>query len=254
MLLQNTVDPWSNLLRDKERISVFMGNRGVLHDRTREVRKPWLGQRWLCCARTFGGIDRRPLFKTDPFSYSELFFLDEATAYAAGHRPCNDCRRPDLEIFKKFWGEADPAGSSSTPIRVSDIDSQLHQQRVGADGKKLTYRASLQSLPAGAMVSRDGTAYLVGSRGIRRWTVSGYLDAALRADMEVDVLTPRSIVILLARGLPVQVHESADAQSRWTTRSSTRLLAHWPVALNPEKSASLRLELNLRRPRSIGDL
>ncbi len=213
MLLQNTVDPWSNLRRDRTRIGTFMGNRGCIHDRNREVKKKtWVGTRWLCCARTFKGIDRRPLFRTDLSSYSELFFLDEATAYAAGHRPCNDCRKAALALFMKLWTEAGGFANDDGPIRVADIDSQLHRERVGNDGSKLTYRAQLLALPPGAMVAHDGSAYLVRPNGVRQWTVSGYLHADLPADAEVDVLTPRSIIRLIALGLPVQVHASADAQ------------------------------------------
>ena len=212
MLLQNTVDPWSNLRRDKSRIGTFMGNRGVIHDRNREVKpKTWAGKRWICCARSFKGIDRRPLFKTDPFSYSELFFLDEATAYSAGHRPCNDCRKSDLSLFKQLWAKASSSTKGPAQVEVGAIDSQLHLERLGIDGAKLTYRARLESLPAGAMVAHGGKAYLVRPQGVRLWTASGYLPAALPHDAEVEVLTPKSIVRLLTLELPVQVHASADA-------------------------------------------
>lgn len=212
MLLQNTVDPWSNLRRDKSRIGALMGNRGVIHDRNREVKaKAWAGNRWICCARSFKGIDRRPLFKTEPFSYSELFFLDEATAYSAGHRPCNDCRKAELSLFKQLWAKASGSAKGPTQAEVREIDLHLHGERLGIDGTKATYRARLESLPSGAMLARGGEAYVVRPHGARLWTASGYLPAALAHDAEVDVLTPRSIVRLLALGLPVQVHASADA-------------------------------------------
>ena len=211
MLLQNTVDPWSNLRCDKTRIGTLMGNRGVIHDRDRQVaKKTWQGKRWICCARNFKGIDRRPLFKTDPFSYSELFFLDEATAYAAGHRPCNDCRRTDLALFKKLWADAGCSQDASVPVAVTEVDSQLHRERLRADGSKQTYRARLHSLPPGAMVAQGDDAYLLRLRGVRLWTASGYVPAVLPPDAEVDVLTPRSVVKLLGLGLPVKVHSSAD--------------------------------------------
>lgn len=212
MLLRNTVDPWSNLHRDKTRVGGLMGNRGVIHDRKREVKsKTWESERWICCLRDFKGIDRRPLFKTDPFSYSELFFLDEATAYAAGHRPCNDCRKPDLDLLKRLWVAAGCSGDAGTPIRAADIDAQLHRERLGADGAKRTYLAPLHSLPPGAMLAHGGKAYLVRKQGVRLWAASGYLPAALDATAEVEVLTPKSIVRLISAGLPVQVHASADA-------------------------------------------
>ena len=147
MLLQNTVDPWSNLHRDKNRIAQFMGNRGVVHDRFREVKKTWDGNRWIFCVKDFKGIDRRPLFKTQPFSYSELFFLDEATAYAAGHRPCNDCRKAELAVFKELWASFPESRNNSRSLGVKEIDSQLHSERIDGQRKKATYRASLDSLP-----------------------------------------------------------------------------------------------------------
>ena len=212
MLLQNTVDPWSRLRREKNRVARFMGNRGVIHDRSREVKdKTWDGKRWLCCSKTFQGINRRPLFKTDPFSYSELFFLDEATAYAAGHRPCNDCRKADLAAFKRLWADLPGRGGNSNFVGVGEIDSQLQFERVDAYGKKQTYPASLDSLQPGVMVAHDDQAYLIRTKGVRLWNSSGYRDASLASDALVEVLTPKSIVQMIRQGLQVQVHESADA-------------------------------------------
>ena len=131
MLLQNTVDPWSRLHCDELRVAQFIGNRGVIHDQARKVKKKtWDGNRWICCAKEFKGIDRRPLFKTEPFSYSELFFLDEATAYAAGHRPCHDCRKADLAVFKKLWATLPERHSDSKFVGVDEIDSQLQLERL----------------------------------------------------------------------------------------------------------------------------
>lgn len=203
MLLQNTVDPWSNLHRDRTRVAGLMGNRGSIHDKNREVKKKtWAGERWICCARDFKGIDRRPLWAG---SYSELFFLDEATAYAAGHRPCNDCRKTEFGIFKKLWGDMERS------VRAADIDAQLHRERLSSEGTKLTYRAPLHALPPGAMVAHGSKAYLVRAHGVRLWTAAGYVPAELAAETQVEVLTPESIVRLIAGGLPVQVHASADA-------------------------------------------
>ncbi len=212
VLLQNTVNPWSGLLRDRSRIATFMGNRGVIHDQSREIKpKAWVGKRWICCAKEFKGIDRRPLFKTDPFSYTELFFLDEATAYSAGHRPCNDCRNADLSKFKQFWAEAFGALTPGVRLTVGEIDSQLHRERIGANGSKGTYSANRNSLPLGVMFAYGGQAYLVRRHGVRLWTTSGYLPANVPQGAEVEVLTPKSIVQLIKLGLPVQVHSSADA-------------------------------------------
>lgn len=211
MLLQNTVSPWSQLLREKSRVSSLMGNRGVIHDQTREIkRKTWSSKRWICCAKNFRGIDRRPLFKTAPFSYSELFFLDEATAYSAGHRPCSDCRRVELSRFKQLWAEAFAPASQGANLTVGEIDAQLHLERLSVTGDKATHLARQSSLPSGAMFVHKGQAHLVRDNGIRVWSPSGYLAAPALKDAEVSVLTPKSIVTLLSCGLPVQVHPSAD--------------------------------------------
>ena len=212
MLLQNTINPWSRLLREKSRVVTLMGNRGVIHDQAREIKqKTWVGKRWICCAKEFKGIDRRPLFRTAPFSYSELFFLDEATAYSAGHRPCNDCRKVELSRFKQLWAEAFAPSSQGSRLTVGEIDAQLHRERISKGGSKATHLALHSSLPPGAMFACSGQAYLVRSNGVRIWTPSGYIPATVPKDAEVEVLTPMSIVKLLSRGLPVQVHPSADA-------------------------------------------
>ena len=210
MLLQNTVDPWSNLVRDRSRIATFMGNRGVAHDSNRQIKtKTWETRRWICCARDFKGIDRRPLFKTEPFSYSELFFLDEATAYAAGHRPCNDCRKEALSLFKSIWLLTHRDEGNTHPLTVKEIDDRLHSERLDHNGAKATYAASISSLPPGTMFSYEGGAFLVQADGIRRWTSSGYHTASADPSTTVAVLTPPSIVKMIQQGLPVQVHESA---------------------------------------------
>lgn len=191
---------------------MFMGNRGVIHNQGRELKnKNWCGKRWICCSLSFNGIDRRPLFKTNPFSYSELFFLDEATAYSSGHRPCNDCRKADLAIFKKMWAESVKPEKNATSVSVAAIDEKLHGERLDSNGNKSTYRATLTSLPPGVMVAHSGKAYLVRKNGVCLWSVSGYSTASLPPEMEVDVLTPKSIVQMIGDGLPVQVHESAYA-------------------------------------------
>ena len=212
VLLQNTVNPWSRLIREKTRFAGLMGNRGVIHDQEREIRhQTWASRRWICCAKEFKGIDRRPLFRTAPFSYTELFFLDEATAFSAGHRPCNDCRKVDLLRFKQLWADAFVPSGRVASLTVGEIDAQLHRERINDSGGKATYSARQSSLPSGAMFTLENEAYLVRDNGIRIWSPSGYMPAAAIADSEVEVLTPLSIVQLLRRGLPVQVHPSADA-------------------------------------------
>ncbi len=204
MPLQNRVDPWGRLHAVPSRAATLMGNRGILHDAERRVVRRWATPAWIACDLHYGGIRRAPVFK--PGTYSELFFLDEATAFAAGHRPCAYCRRASYAAFKDLWFaavERDPA------VRRShrEIDRRLHAERVGRGIPKRTYFAALRTLPDGAMFARDGEAYLVYRARLWRWSFDGYAPApALQLDRIVEVLTPRSSVAVLAAGYAPQVH------------------------------------------------
>jgi len=209
MILQNTVDPWSRLRCEPERAVALMGNRGVVHDRQRRIKpQTWRGRRWICCALEHKGIDRRPLFRTAPFRYSELFFLDEATAYAAGHRPCHDCRRPALALMLQLWAQVHASGRTGAPT-AAEIDAKLHTERIDEKGQRRTFLAALADLPDGAMVAQGEQAFLLWRRELQLWTPTGYLPGAAISDGKFVVLTPPSIIQLLARGLPVDVHRSA---------------------------------------------
>lgn len=210
MLLENTVTPWSTLVADKTRIAGFMGNRGILHDTTRSIVKRWTHKSWVFCATSYKGIDRRPLFRTDPFRYSELFFLDEATAYAAGHRPCNYCRREALVLFKTIWCAVNRTGVPPNSVQMSEIDTQLHSERVVRGGSKVRYTAPMNSLPFGTMFEHDHSAYLIGKQAIYLWSASGYHPAELAPASEVHVLTPASVVASFSHGLKPQVHDSVS--------------------------------------------
>lgn len=181
-----------------------MGNRGCLHDRDGRIRRPYVGRRWIICLLQFKGRRRRVMA---PGRYTELFFLDEATALAAGHRPCAECQRPRYREFRRHWlaGQGRPGGSLS----VEELDDALHADRLGADRRRHTYVEPWTRLPDGVMVAADDQAYLVHRGGLRPWTPAGYggprqgLPAALR------VLTPRSVVAAVRQGYPVQLHPSA---------------------------------------------
>lgn len=208
MILQNTIDPSGNLCAIEARRVALMGNRGILHNEQREIVKPWAHKSWVCCATSFKNIDRRPLFRTPPNTYSELFFLDEATAYSAGHRPCNYCRREALKAFKHFWCLANRPGCSEKEISTKEIDSQLHLERVQRNRDKVTFQAPLAELPFGTMFKTENQAYLVGRTGILRWSFTGYTQCDTDLPSEVQVLTPLSIVAAFKAGLIPQVNES----------------------------------------------
>ncbi len=189
-----------------------MGNRGVLHDASQRVVAQWRLQRWITCVLSWKGR-RREVFA--PNRWSELFFLDEATALAAGHRPCAECRRPRYLEFRAAW-EAGRRGRDARSgfLRADAIDRVLHAERVDRTGRKKTYRAALSSLPDGTMVERAGSPHLVWRGKLRRWSFGGYgpaVDAA--PDEVVDVLTPRSIVGAIRAGFLPQVDPAGISSS-----------------------------------------
>lgn len=229
MPLQNRVDPWGRLHAVSAR-GTLMGNRGVLHDENKHIVRHWNGRRWICCLLEFRGR-RRAVF--EPHRYSQLFFLDEATAFAAGHRPCAECRRARYDEFKERWiatnsgrreGEsrADVVSRSSSSDAhlfafrasafhsIDEIDRVLHAERVGPRGEKVTWEATTESLPDGTFVAVGSAAWLIWNGWMHRWTFEGYgePERPVSRNSTVRVLTPRSIVRAFAFGLVPFVHES----------------------------------------------
>ena len=187
MPLRNRVDPYGQLHAVRQR-GAWMGNRGVLHDESKAIVAPWRVKRWITCALRFHGRHRQVFA---PRRYSELFFLDEATAFAAGHRPCAECRRERYKEFRAAWGAA--AGAD-------EIDAVLHAERVTPQGGKRTYQAELLELPVGTMVEVNGAPCLVRDGSLWPWSFSGYGKPVRLKNQNVIVLTPRSIVRAFARG------------------------------------------------------
>jgi hypothetical protein len=181
-----------------------MGNRGCLHDADGRIRRSFAGTRWIICLLEFKGR-RRPLMV--PGHYTELFFLDEATALAAGHRPCMECQRRRYLLFRDHW---QAPGVTGTPS-ASALDAALHADRLEAGRGRRTYVERLAALPDGAMAVDGGRAQLVRAGALVPWTPEGYATGARHepATAEVRVLTPRSIVQAIARGYPVAIHPSA---------------------------------------------
>jgi hypothetical protein len=200
MPLQNRVTPFGDLVAVAGR-GLLMGNRGVLHDDARRIVRPWQVRRWIACRTEFRGRHRAIM---QPRRYTELFFLDEATGLAAGHRPCAECRYGDYQRFRRLW-----EASLGAPANADGMDRVLHAERL--DGRrKRTYRARLDLLPDGAYVAFEDTAWLVWRDELLAWSDHGYTQRRrLPRDRMVDVLTPPSILALLAAGYPVSVHRSA---------------------------------------------
>ena len=175
-----------------------MGNRGRLHDAQKRIVRPWQVRRWITCVLVFKDR-KRDVFT--PNRYSELFFLDEATALAAGHRPCAECRRPRYEEFRDLLS-----------VKTADeIDRVLHAERRDEEGRKRTFRAALSSLPDGTMIEHRGVPHLLWKGKLRPWHFSGYGAGVALTGTEIDVLTPRSIVSAIRAGFVPQVAPSADA-------------------------------------------
>ncbi len=212
MPLQNRVNPWGEIVATPER-GLFMGNRGCLHDGQRRVTKAWARPPWVTCALEYKDRHREVM---SPGQYTELFFLDEATALAAGHRPCATCRRAEYDAFKSLWLKANPELAARSEGKTTEIDKLLHAERVDARKNKRTWSARLGDLPDGSMVVLLGSRepLLVWGGQVHTWTPGGYTAARpLDPDTEVQVLTPPSVVKALAQGYRPVVHPSAEASS-----------------------------------------
>lgn len=212
--LQNRVTPAGDIIATPHR-GLLMGNRGgAFHqpDRTLGSRR-WASRQWIACVLEFKGRHRPAMMQ--PNRYTELFFLDEATALAAGHRPCFECRRADAERFAALWGQT---RGWPAPARAPEMDIGLHAERVGWQGQKITFRAQLSALPSGTFVRSaeddDARAYLIDGERLLPWGPGGYGPAqAYSRKRHVVVLTPRSIVAVLSAGYRPMLHPSAAAPS-----------------------------------------
>lgn len=205
MPLQNRVTPSGDLIAVADRGLMF-GNRGVLHDADRRIVRFSRGRRWIVCVLEFRGR-RRPIMRPD--RYTELFFLDEATALAAGHRPCAECRYQDYQKFWHCWAIAagDPLGKLPS---ADQLDARLYQDRLAGPGVKKTYCDEIAALADGVFILDDGEAWLLWQGALLHWTPGGYDRSRARpADGQVIVLTPRSTAQTVAAGYIPAVHPSA---------------------------------------------
>lgn len=206
MPLRNRVTPFNTIVAVPDR-SLFMGNRGRLHEDQREPVRQYRVKQWIICQIAFKGRQRTLM---TPGEYTELFFLDEPTALAAGHRPCGECRRQAFTRFRDAWSRGNAAGE---PVALSDLDARLHADRWegwGNYGHPRHHRAALEDLPDGAMVAIDGDAHLVLGDHLHRWTPGGYTDPRPRPAGEVELLTPPGTVAALGAGYEPEIHPSAD--------------------------------------------
>jgi len=207
---QNRVTPFGTLIATPAR-GTLTGNRGCLHDERGQIRRHFQGERWIICVLEFKGR-RRPIMT--PGRYTELFFLDEATALAAGHRPCAECQRDRFNLFRETWAKANPEIARATRPAATVLDRFLHVERTasGAKGRGVRGRCeSVSGVPDGTFLTGDEqNAYLVLRGRLLLWTPAGYEPAPRRLRLfPATVVTPPSVVRMLAAGYPVGIHPSA---------------------------------------------
>jgi hypothetical protein len=201
--LQNRVTPQGDIISTPQR-GLFTGNRGIIHDpATRTLlNRRWSSKAWLTCVCEFRGR-RRDVMGTR--SWTELFFLDEATAFAAGHRPCFYCRRDDANAFRAAWEEGNGVAHASAP----DIDSVLHRERLDGRVKRLhALPMPVEALPDGAMVQAGEDSYLIVRGKALLWSWDGYRKA-INPIPNAALLTPPSIVNAFRDGYRPVLHPSA---------------------------------------------
>jgi len=201
MPLQNRVLPTGEIVADPAR-GLFTGNRGILHRGDRTLgRARWRGRLWICCVLRWRDVRRVPM---SPGTWTELFFLDEAVALAAGHRPCAFCRRADYGRFRDAWAAAGLPGR-----RAAEIDAALHPARTrrGPDGA--THAAPAADLPDGAFVALAGGPALILGRRALPFRPSGYGAPLPRSGGAARVLTPAPLVAVLRAGYRPALHQSA---------------------------------------------
>lgn len=200
MPLQNRVLPDQSIVAIPAR-GLLTGNRGILHDETRSLRRRWTSRAWICCALQWKAIRRTPMTGR---SWTELFFLDEPVALAAGHRPCATCRRAAYTAFRSAWDRAHLPGA-----RAPEIDAHLHAARLD-HGQQRRHQAQAETLPDGAFILTVRPHLILGPHALP-FTPDGYLPPIPRPAGEVTVLTPAALVAVLHHGFRPILHPTAHA-------------------------------------------
>ena len=204
MPLQNRVTPFGELIAVPARGTLFGNRGGRFHtDAKTLTARRWASRQWICCVLDFKGRQRDVWGRF----YTELFFLDEPTALAAGHRPCFECRRKDAEAFAACWRAARRLRRRPYAFEMDEV---LHRERLRGRAKR-THRRNVDALPDGAFVTLDGAVFAVRGKALLRWTPQGYGARKKRPQgAAVDVLTPPAILAVLSAGYRPHWHPSAD--------------------------------------------
>ena len=223
MPLQNRVDPYGAIHAVPER-GLFTGNRGIIHDPETKtlLKKRWALPAWIICVCEYQGRKREPMGRNRQVDgkgggkagWTELFFLDEPTALAAGHRPCFFCQRARASEFLGCFGKAFDIAQPRAP----QLDARLHKERSASARKPLpSIRAEeIARLPEGAMVAIGGVPFAVRGGGLLRWSFAGYakpvtVGVATRSSASLMLITPPTTVAVLAAGFAPVWHASAGA-------------------------------------------
>jgi hypothetical protein len=214
MPLQNRVDPFGAIKAVPER-GLLMGNRGIIHDpETKTLTRRWAIQAWIICVCQFRNVRRDPMGRNRPggkAGWTELFFLDEVTALAAGHRPCFFCQRKRAEDFVGRFGKAFHLAEPRAPM----LDKRLHKERLPSGGKApMIPLADVSALPDGVVIAQGNQAFALRGGKALKWSFAGY---GLPADLEdlgseaLTVLTPATTLAVLRHGFEPEWHPSAQA-------------------------------------------
>ncbi|MCA9948115.1 MAG: hypothetical protein KDE48_00585 [Anaerolineales bacterium] len=213
MSKQNRVQPDGRIIATDAR-GTFMGNRGgTLHNDNQELVRQARTKGWIICVLEFKNRQRKIM---TPGEYTELFFLDEATALAAGHRPCHECRRERALAFRAAMVTDNPLFPEGAKTKFPMLDDVLQRERMTEayfinDRRKRTYLTGVGALPNGVFIFYNQDFYLIWGNKIYGWTPTGYLTPAARpVDEDVVVLTPLSTVAALRSGYVPDVHVSAE--------------------------------------------
>ena len=204
MPLQNRVTPTGDIVADPNR-GIFTGNRGIIHDPATKtlLKKRWSSPAWITCVCEFRGWRRKVMGGR---SWTELFFLDEATAFAAGHRPCFFCRRDDANRFRAAWER----GNGVADVLAKEMDAVLHRERLDRRTKRLhPLPLPVRELPDGAMIQAGTESFLIVQGRALLWSMAGYRKA-VNAIEDAMLLTPPSTLRAISAGYRPVLHESAE--------------------------------------------
>jgi hypothetical protein len=181
----------------------WMGNRGILHDREKRIVRAFKSKAWLTCLLEFRGRKRQVM---SAHRYTELFFIDEATAFAAEHRPCFECRRNDFLLFKALYLKGNPQYHYDPDVSIREIDKILHQERIDCQGRKITRLESSNAIPDGVFVLVKDKPYLIARHQMYCWSPQGYVSGfPLPDSKKLTVLTPFSVVNTFRAGYTPQM-------------------------------------------------